>query len=176
MLTPSIHVSYAGPGYGRGLSIYCDKPGGAIWGIGTGTGCTVSPLVVALLLVLRIPFLSRFMCPLAVAGLGFKYLVTSSPDRLGHPFKKPFRNAFKREDILGLHIAWCPNFDCVGSCTHRVCEHGYVCIWRYMFLRLWGACYIGAGSRLDIGTTLPINSLGGPQFHLIFIYRLGCEW
>ena len=28
---------------------------------------------------------------------------------MGHPFKKPFRNAFKREDILGLHIAWCPN-------------------------------------------------------------------
>ena len=65
--------------------------------------------LLALLLVLRIPFLGRFMCPLAVAGLGFKYLVTSSSDRLGHPFKKPFRNAFKREDILGLHIAWCPN-------------------------------------------------------------------
>jgi hypothetical protein len=69
----------------------------------------VPPFVVAFFLVLLIPFLGRFMCPLAVAGLGFKYLVTSSSDRLGHPFKKPFRNAFNSEDILGLHIAWCPN-------------------------------------------------------------------
>jgi hypothetical protein len=111
MLTPSILVSYAGPGYGRGSSIYCVKDGGLTWGIGTGTDCTtdctVSPFVLAFLLVLRIPFLGRFMCPLAVAGLGFKYLVTSSSDRLGHPFKKPFRKAFKREDILGLQIAWC---------------------------------------------------------------------
>ena len=65
------------------------------------------------------------MCPLAVAGLGFKYLVTSSSERLGHPFKKPFRNAFNREDILGLHIAWCPNLtvlarvrtECVNMAT-----------------------------------------------------------
>ena len=65
------------------------------------------------------------MCPLAVAGLGFKYLMTSSSDRLGHPFKKPFRNAFNREDILGLHIAWCPNLtvlarvrtECVNMAT-----------------------------------------------------------
>ncbi len=109
MLTPLIHTSYAGSGYCRGSSIYWATRGGAIWGIGTGTGCTVSPFVLALLLVLCIPFLGRFMCPLAVAGLGIKYLVTSSSDRLRHPFKKPFRNAFKREDILGLHIAWCPN-------------------------------------------------------------------
>jgi hypothetical protein len=65
------------------------------------------------------------MCPLAIAGLGFKYLVISSSDRLGHPFKKPFRKAFNREDILGLHIAWCPNLtvlarvrtECVNMAT-----------------------------------------------------------
>jgi hypothetical protein len=85
----------------------------------------VSPFVLAFLLVLRIPFLGRFMCPLAIAGLGFKYLVISSSDRLGHPFKKPFRKAFNREDILGLHIAWCPNLtvlarvrtECVNMAT-----------------------------------------------------------
>ena len=49
------------------------------------------------------------MCPLAVAGLGFKYLVTNSSDRLGHPFKKPFPKAFRIKDIFGLHITWCPN-------------------------------------------------------------------
>ncbi len=125
MFIPSILASYAGPGYGHGSSLYCGKRGEATWGIGIGTGCTLPPFVFAFLLVLRIPFLGRFMCPLAVAGLGFKYLVTSSSDRLGHPFKKPFRKAFKREDILGLHIAWCPNLtvlahvrtECVNMAT-----------------------------------------------------------
>ncbi len=71
--------------------------------------------------MLLIPFFGRFMCPLVVAGLGFKYLVTSSSDRLGHPFKKPFRKAFNREDILGLHIARCPNFTVLACvCTECV--------------------------------------------------------
>ena len=52
--------------------------------------------------VLRIPFLGRFMCPLAVAGLGFRYFVTSSLLRSGHPLRKPFFNAFMRLDIVGL--------------------------------------------------------------------------
>ena len=37
--------------------------------------------------LLLIPFFGRFMCPLAAAGLGFKYLVTRSSERLRHPFK-----------------------------------------------------------------------------------------
>ena len=110
MLTPSSLASYAGLGYGRGSSIYCGKIGGVTWGTGTGTGCTSSPFVLAFLLVLLIPFFGCFMCPVAIAGLGFRYLVTRSLERLGHPFKKPFHKAFNREDILGLHIAWCPNF------------------------------------------------------------------
>ena len=121
MFIPSILASYAGPGYGRGSSLYCDKRGGATWGIGIGTGCTASPFVFAFYLVLRIPFLGRVVCPLAIAGLGFKCLVTSSSDRLGHTFKKPFRKAFKREDILGLHIAWCPNLTVLARvCTECV--------------------------------------------------------
>ncbi len=83
------------------------------------------PFVLAVLLVLLIPFFKRFMCPLAIAGLGFNYFVTNSSDRLGHPFKKPFRKAFNREDIVGLHIAWCPNLtvfarvrtECVNMAT-----------------------------------------------------------
>ena len=82
--------------------IYLCKIGGATWGIGTGTCGTPSPFVLAFLLVLLIPFFGRFISPLAVAGLGFKYLVTRSSERLGHPFKNPFREAFNREDILGL--------------------------------------------------------------------------
>ena len=75
-----------------------------------GTCGTLSPFVLAFLLVLLIPFFGRFICPLAVAGLEFKYLVTRSSERLRHPFKNPFCKAFNREDILGLHIAWCPKF------------------------------------------------------------------
>ena len=60
------------------------------------------------------------MCPSAIAGLGFKYSVTNSSDRLGHPFKKPFCKALNREDILGLHIAWCPNLT-VLACVRTEC-------------------------------------------------------
>ncbi len=55
-------------------------------------------------LVLRIPFLGRFMCPFAVAGLvGFRYFVTRSSLMFGHPLRKPFFNAFMRLEIMGLH-------------------------------------------------------------------------
>ena len=85
-------------------------------------------------------FFGRFICLLVVAGLGFRYLVARSSERLGHPFKNPFRMAFNREDILGLHIAWCPNFtvlarvrtECMNmatdanSCTAGVIFHTLV--------------------------------------------------
>ena len=52
--------------------------------------------------VLQIPFLGRFMCPFAVAGLGFRYFVTRSSLMFGHPLRKPFFNAFMRLEIMGL--------------------------------------------------------------------------
>jgi hypothetical protein len=80
-----------------------------------------SPFVLAFLIVLLFPFFGRFMCLFAIAGLGFKYLVTSSLDRLGQPFKKPFPKAINIENILGLHIAWCPNFTVLAHvCTKCV--------------------------------------------------------
>ena len=74
------------------------------------TGC-VSCCGIALFfgVVLRIPWRGRFMCPLAVAGLGFKYLRMSFSEMLGHPFRKPFRVALRSLDILGLHSDWCAN-------------------------------------------------------------------
>ena len=97
-----------------------------------GTGYTASPFVLAFLLVLLIPFFGHFICPFAVAGLGFKYLVTKSLERLGHSFKKLFRTAFNREDILGLHIAWCSKFtvfarlctECVNMATDAAGVNG----------------------------------------------------
>ena len=60
------------------------------------------------------------MCPLA-AGLGFKYLVTNSSDRLGHPFKKPFCKVFNRDNLfIRLHIAWCPKLT-VLVCVRTEC-------------------------------------------------------
>jgi hypothetical protein len=45
----------------------------------------------------------RFMCPFAVAGLGFKYLRISVSLMPRHPFKYPRRVAFSRLEIFGLH-------------------------------------------------------------------------
>ena len=59
--------------------------------------------------VLLMPCRGRFICPLAVAGLGLRYLRISSSDMLGHPFKKPRRVALRSVEILGLHNDWCVN-------------------------------------------------------------------
>jgi hypothetical protein len=59
--------------------------------------------------VLRIPCRGRFMWPLAVAGLGLRYLSINFSDRLGHPFRNPFRTAFRSVDIFGLHSDWWAN-------------------------------------------------------------------
>jgi len=61
------------------------------------------PLFSPVFFVLLIPFVGRLIWPLAIAGLGFKYFGTNSLDRFGHPCKKPFRNAFIRHEIFGLH-------------------------------------------------------------------------
>jgi hypothetical protein len=94
---------YAGPLYGIGstnIGNGCDAA------CATGTGLLEmfeSPFVFTCFCVLLIPFFGRFICPLAVAGLGFKYFVTNSLDIFGHPFRKPLRNAFIRLEIFGLH-------------------------------------------------------------------------
>ena len=79
---------------------------GAACGTGTGILGTFESLFVftCFCVLLLIPFFGRFIWPLAVAGLGFKYFVTNSLDRFGHLFKKPFRKAFIRLEIVGLHI------------------------------------------------------------------------
>ena len=53
--------------------------------------------------VLLMPCSGRFMCPFAVAGLGFRYLRINFSVKFGHPFRKPFRTAFSSVDIFGLH-------------------------------------------------------------------------
>ena len=79
---------------------------GTCW-IVCGVSCCGVDLV--FVLVLWIPWRGRFMCPLALAGLGFKYLRISYWEMLGHPFRKPFCVALRSLDILGLHSDWCAN-------------------------------------------------------------------
>ena len=79
---------------------------GTCWIIG-GVSCRGVALVFRM--VLRIPWRGRFMWPLAISGLGFKYLRMSFSEMLGHPIRKPFRVALRSLDILGLHGDWCAN-------------------------------------------------------------------
>ena len=53
--------------------------------------------------VLRIPWWGRFMWPFAVAGLGFRYLLTPLAVRLGHPLRKLRQIALRSVEMCGLH-------------------------------------------------------------------------
>ncbi len=58
------------------------------------------------------------MWPFAVVGLGLRYLRMSFLDIFGHPLRKPFRVAFDRVEILGLHKDWWENLTALAhSCT-----------------------------------------------------------
>lgn len=59
--------------------------------------------------VLRIPCRGRFIWPLAVAGLGFKYFRISFSVMLGHPLRNPRRTAFSSVEIVGFPNDWCAN-------------------------------------------------------------------
>jgi hypothetical protein len=72
--------------------------------------CTSDAGGVDFVRVLLIPCLGRFMCPFAVAGLGFKYLRINVSLMPGHPLKYPRRVLFSRLEIFGLHDDWCANF------------------------------------------------------------------
>ncbi len=52
----------------------------------------------------------HFMWPLAVAGLGLRYLSISFLDNLGHPLRNPLCTVFNNMKIFGLHNDWCANF------------------------------------------------------------------
>jgi len=78
------------------------------------TGCIGTVLcgrVVCILSVVHfIPCRGRFICPFAVAGLGFKYLRINFTLTFGHPSRNPLRTAFNIDEIFGLHNDWCANF------------------------------------------------------------------
>ena len=79
------------------------KTGGAIWAlriIGTLS------VVVAFCHVLHMSCRGHFMWPLAVAGLGLRYLRTKDFIIFGNPLTNPLQIALSSKIILGLHSDW----------------------------------------------------------------------
>ena len=110
-------LPYAGPGYAC-ISWPSGTIGTFICGIGWGTSVAGG---FGLARVLLMPCLGRFMCPFAVARLGFKYLRINVLLIPGHPFKYPHRVAFNREENFGLHNDWCANLTALAHVvTERV--------------------------------------------------------
>ncbi len=99
--------------------------GGGCWKSGkTGdrktetTGIGAMPFFDVLGVVLCIPWLGLFMCPLAVAGLGLRYFRINFLLMFGHSIRNPCRVALRSVEMFGLHNDWCANstaFACI--CT-----------------------------------------------------------
>ncbi len=79
--------------------------------------------------VLRIPWLGRFICPLAVAGLGLRYLETPFAVRLEQLFRYLRQVALRRVDILGLQRDWCAK-QILFPLVHIVCVKKVICMER----------------------------------------------
>ncbi len=85
------------------------------------TGMGAMPNRGVLGVMLRIPCRGLFMCPLAVAGLGLRYLRINFSLIFGQPIKKPCCVAFSIVEIFGLHNDWCANFTAFSLvCTECV--------------------------------------------------------
>ncbi len=61
------------------------------------------------------PWHGRFMCPLAMAKLGLRYLSTNVFVKSGHPLRNPRRMALRRVEILGLHRDWWANLTALAQ-------------------------------------------------------------
>ena len=66
------------------------------------------------------------MCPLAVAGLGLRYLRISVSDMLWPHFRKHLLDALRSVDIFGLHNDWCANFTSLAQ-VEMECAMFVVC-------------------------------------------------
>ncbi len=107
--------------------------------LGTGAGGNVmtgtcgTGAVPALGVVLHIPCRGCFIWPLALAGLGLRYLFISLTLMYGHPFRNPCLVALRRVDIFGLHNDWCANL----TLLVRVCIE---CKNKAPSYMAWGGC------------------------------------
>jgi hypothetical protein len=67
-----------------------------------------------------------------MAGLGYRYLVTTSSFKFGHPLRKPIFSAFMRVEIFGLHSNWCENLTALAR-VRAECMNPATCICRGFF-------------------------------------------
>ncbi len=96
---------------GNTCGIICGTVAGASLVVATCFGC-----------VLLIHFFDLFLCPLAVAGLGFKYFVTSSSLILGHPFEEALLQCFQKGGNLRVALQLMCKFDSIGSRANGIHE------------------------------------------------------
>ena len=74
-----------------------------------GLCCSIGSCI-SLSVVLCIPCLCRFMCHLAVAGLGLRFFSINFLLMFGYPFSNPFCTTFNSVEIFGLHNDLWANF------------------------------------------------------------------
>ncbi len=99
------NAPYAGPRYGGG----CWKSG-TTGGMRTRTtGMGAMPFFVVLGVVLRIPWRGLFMCPLAVARLGLRYLSIKFLLLFGQPVRTQCCVTLSSIENFGLHNDWRAN-------------------------------------------------------------------
>ncbi len=99
------NASHAGPWYSGGC-----WNSGKTCGKRTGTtGMGAMPILSILWVVLRIPWCGLFICLLAVAGLGLRYLSIKISLIFRQPIRNPCHVALSSVEIFGLHNDWCAN-------------------------------------------------------------------
>ncbi len=104
--------------------------------------------------MLLIPCRGRFMCPFAIAELGFKYLRIIFLLMPGHPFKKSRLVAFNRVEIFGLHKDWCANLTALALVIMEC-----VNIARAGWTVGWGARPIQGPDHDNVGATTKGNHI-----------------
>ena len=80
------------------------------------------------------------MWPLAVAGLGFKYLRISFSVIFGHPLRNPFCVALRSLEMVGLHNDWCANLTLLA-----LVEMEWANTATCLFGSNWAALFVCAG-------------------------------
>ncbi len=121
------------------------------------TGTCGAGAVLALGVVLRIPWCGHFIWPFAIAGLGLRYLLISLTLMYGHPLRNPCLVALRRMEIFGLHNGWCANLTLLAR-VRIECKKAapsYIS---------WGGCRAQPISGQDRGKSIWLGVVRIPSF------------
>ncbi len=103
------------------------------------TGMGAMPTLGVLGVVLCFPWRGLFMCPLAVARLGLRYLCINFSLIFGQPVRKPHCVAFSRVDFFWIAQWMVCKLNCICSCLHWMCEHHNLGLSRCRGIYMWFA-------------------------------------